>query len=244
MPMTEAEWLAGADSVAMLRFRKGAASDRKLRLYMCGGCRVIWPLLYAAASRESVAVAERFADGAATDQELDNAHWSGEVPTFGNDMDSHHGPGFYNPANLRALVGMGVLSKHDIENHQWLIGADDQDRLLAAARFAEAASSPEPAPDWVFNPYRPQIGWPGAWLAHCVFGNPFRPSALEDRIRTSTAVAIAEAIYTDRAFDRLPILADALEDAGCTDAAILDHCRQPGEHARGCWVVDLVLGKS
>ena len=55
---------------------------------------------------------------------------------------------------------------------------------------------------------------------------------------------LAQAIYDERAFDRLPILADALEDAGCTDAAILDHCRQPGEHVRGCWVVDLLLGKT
>jgi len=61
--------------------------------------------------------------------------------------------------------------------------------------------------------------------------------------QTTTVMSLAEGIYTDRAFDRLPILADALEDAGCTDAAVLEHCRQPGEHARGCWVVDLVLGK-
>ena len=55
---------------------------------------------------------------------------------------------------------------------------------------------------------------------------------------------MAQAIYDARAFDRLPLLADALEDAGCTDAAILSHCREPGEHVRGCWVVDLLLGKS
>jgi hypothetical protein len=54
---------------------------------------------------------------------------------------------------------------------------------------------------------------------------------------------LAQAISDDRAFDRLPILADALEDAGCDNADILDHCRMPGEHARGCWVVDLILGK-
>jgi hypothetical protein len=54
---------------------------------------------------------------------------------------------------------------------------------------------------------------------------------------------LAQAIYDDRAFDRLPILADALEEAGCTDADILNHCRRPGEHVRGCWAIDLVLGK-
>jgi anti-anti-sigma regulatory factor len=59
----------------------------------------------------------------------------------------------------------------------------------------------------------------------------------------STVVKLAESIYQDRAFDRLPILADALEKAGCTNADILDHCRQSGQHVRGCWVVDLLLGK-
>jgi hypothetical protein len=56
-------------------------------------------------------------------------------------------------------------------------------------------------------------------------------------------VHLAQAICEERAFDRLPILADALEDAGCTNADVLDHCRQPGEHVRGCWVVNLLLGK-
>jgi len=55
---------------------------------------------------------------------------------------------------------------------------------------------------------------------------------------------IAQVIYDNRAFDHLPLLADALEDAGCDDADILSHCRTPGEHVRGCWVVDLLLGKS
>jgi len=63
------------------------------------------------------------------------------------------------------------------------------------------------------------------------------------RWNDGTAVAIAKAIYDERAFDRLPILADALEDAGCTDADILNHCRLPGEHVRGCWVLDLLLGQ-
>jgi hypothetical protein len=60
---------------------------------------------------------------------------------------------------------------------------------------------------------------------------------------TSTVKQLAQSIYDEKAFERLPILADALEDAGCTSEDILNHCRQPGEHVRGCWVVDLVLGK-
>jgi hypothetical protein len=76
-----------------------------------------------------------------------------------------------------------------------------------------------------------------------IFGNPFRPVVADPAWLTSTVVAIATSLYQDRAFDRLPILADALEEAGCTNADLLLHCRQPGDHVRGCWAVDLVLGK-
>jgi hypothetical protein len=76
-----------------------------------------------------------------------------------------------------------------------------------------------------------------------IFGNPFRPVTADPRWLTSTAVALARTIYTDRAFDRLPILADALEDMGCDNADVLTHCRGDGPHVRGCWVTDLVLGK-
>ncbi|MBL8799394.1 MAG: hypothetical protein JNM56_36260 [Planctomycetia bacterium] len=77
-----------------------------------------------------------------------------------------------------------------------------------------------------------------------VLCNPFRPVTVDSSWLTPTVVSLATAIYEERAFDRLPILADALEDAGCDNTDILNHCRQPGDHVRGCWAVDLVLGKS
>ena len=77
-----------------------------------------------------------------------------------------------------------------------------------------------------------------------IFGNPFRPVAFADSWRSETAVALASGVYAERAFDRMPILADALEEAGCDHADVLSHCRGPGPHVRGCWVVDGVLGKS
>lgn len=80
-------------------------------------------------------------------------------------------------------------------------------------------------------------------ILRCLFGNPFRPVTVEPDWLTSDVVALAEGIYNNRAFDRLPTLADALQDAGCDNADMLDHCRGPGSHVRGCWVVDLVLGK-
>ncbi len=82
-----------------------------------------------------------------------------------------------------------------------------------------------------------------AALLRCIFGNPFRPVAFAPSWRSETAVALAAGIYEERAFDRLPILADALEEAGCDSADVLNHLRGLGPHARGCWVVDGVLGK-
>ena len=81
-------------------------------------------------------------------------------------------------------------------------------------------------------------------LLRDLFGNPFRsPVAFAKRWRTETVVSLATGIYADRAFDRMPILADALEEAGCDHPEVLTHCRSAGPHARGCWVVDEVLGK-
>jgi hypothetical protein len=83
-------------------------------------------------------------------------------------------------------------------------------------------------------------------LLRCIFGHPFRTATLAPEWlawNAGTALKIARAVYEERAFDRLPILADALEDAGCDDADILAHCRGGGPHVRGCWVVDLILGK-
>ena len=85
----------------------------------------------------------------------------------------------------------------------------------------------------------------GPVLLRDVFGNPFRPVAFDPSWRTSNAVALAQTMYDARNFHAMPILADALQDAGCEDAAILDHCRDANAiHVRGCWVVDLVLGKA
>ena len=80
-----------------------------------------------------------------------------------------------------------------------------------------------------------------------VFGNPFRPPRRPERSlltwNDGVIPKLAQAIYAERAFERLPILADALEDAGCDNGDILAHCRGPGPHVRGCWVVDLLVGK-
>ena len=82
-----------------------------------------------------------------------------------------------------------------------------------------------------------------AGLLREIAGNPFRdPSA--SAWRTPDVLALARAIYEERRFEDLPVLADALEDAGCADEQVLSHCRAGGEHARGCWPLDLLLGRA
>jgi hypothetical protein len=77
-----------------------------------------------------------------------------------------------------------------------------------------------------------------------IFENHFHRAKVPAPLRTETVRRLANSIYTDGSFDRLPILGDALEEAGCTDTALLSHCRSDGPHVRGCWVVDLILGKT
>ena len=81
-----------------------------------------------------------------------------------------------------------------------------------------------------------------AWL-RCLYPNPFRPAHIDPSWLTSTVRTLAQGIYAERAFDRLPILSDALQDAGCTDEDILSHLRSDGPHVKGCWPIDLLLGK-
>ncbi len=84
----------------------------------------------------------------------------------------------------------------------------------------------------------------GLRFIHDIFGNPFRPVAFAPEWRSSSAVGLAQSMYESREFSPMPILADALEEAGCDNPEILSHCRGDGPHVRGCWVVDLVLGKA
>jgi hypothetical protein len=77
-----------------------------------------------------------------------------------------------------------------------------------------------------------------------IFGNPFRPVTFDPEWRTSNVVSLAKSMYESRDFAAMPILSDALQDAGCDHADILDHCRGSGPHVRGCWVVDVALGNA
>jgi hypothetical protein len=122
---------------------------------------------------------------------------------------------------------------------------DSQGQLIRARDFEGAAHAREVV-DWLAPTPPYPIG--GSLVAiRDIFGNPFRPVTIDSKWlswNNGTVPAIARHVYDDRAFHDLPILADALEEAGCDNADVLRHCREPGEHVRGCWAVDLVLDKS
>lgn len=245
--MTSQEWRRCKDPLVMIEGLKGIASGRKGILYLCAGCRLIWDLLYDDCSKIAVEVAERYADGLATDEELWGANWAAECPTFGHDFEPRiwrpWGVGV--PDSVRNLVKMGVLSEEQLEEDQPEIDPALKSRLLAAASLSEAACTSNPFRScwWIW--YVSRLDWPGDWLLRCVFGKPFLPPiSLDPDWLTSNVVTLAEGMYQERGFKRMPILGDALEEAGCGNEDVLKHCRSEMPHVRGCWVVDLILGKS
>lgn len=232
--MTEQQWLASDDPMRMLYLLFGQEchddgpitplrvkgivlrrmSPRKLKLFSCACCRLVWALLVDDRSRKAVAVAEQFADSKASEEELREA-----------DLLARN-----------AWLEMGTSGLASAANMAWSGNAHH------AVRDGRALIPPCNL----------------AHLVRDVFGNPFRPQppsgrkaaafwqkTLESWLRWNdgTIPKIAQSIYDERRFEDMPILADALEDSGCDNEDILAHCRQPCEHVRGCWVVDLLLGK-
>ena len=219
--MTEAEWLTATDPTAMLEFLKGKASDRKLRLFACACCRVVmWESFTHERSRRAVEVAERYADGLEDDATLERAH-SMAYDALASYQHQHHYRRMVNRDGLTRIEWRLHLAAESAHLHRpFLVGR------LGALRHDPDSTVVAPA------------------LVRDVFGvSPATPLPLDPRWQTETVVALATGIYADRAFDRMPILADALEEAGCDHTDILNHCRGDGPHVRGCWVLDLVLGK-
>ena len=231
--MKAADWPTADDADAMLQALgkwKVKPSPRQLRLFCVGCCRLVWKLLEAP-MQQAVETAERFADGQATDVELAAAH-DGEMRRNRSRFDKQG-----------ILYGRGDEGPHGRTVAKWAYEATE-----ATTRAGKPVPSKVTmAVRWLgVSAGAPDVGAPAlqAAVLRDIVGNPTAPVLLDAAWRSPTAVELAQAIDTDRAFDRLPILADALEDAGCTNRAVLDNCRGSGPHGRGCWVVDLVLGKS
>jgi len=238
-------------------------SDRKLRLLLVGCCRLKWELFENPTLREAVEMAERFSDGNAVETDLESFRQMkrGQFPNTYT-RSTPEGMEEYTSEEVDEWLvdAVRLLSNPTSDLLLYLGGLggpgpdpswppEFQNRAasqivwyLTTARYRQimAASGERPG---TISEFRKLEEGPYVHLLRCIAGNPFRPVAFDPNWRTETVVSLASAIYAERAFDRLPILADALEEAGCDHADILSHCRGPGPHARGCWVVDLVLGK-
>jgi hypothetical protein len=222
--VTEQEWLACTDPTEMMYVsgEQGRLTERRDRYFSCACCRRIWHLLPDEASRYAVRIAERYLDGQASVMLLDIVSGAAE---------RHGGSAAYAAAAAafptRGLGNNGIdVAGHAINavvyaDPRLISGEADRDRAVRAERSAQAD------------------------LLRDIIGNPFRPAPHVDPTvlawNAGTVVRLAQMIYDERCFTNLPILADALEEAGCTNSDILDHCRGPGPHILGCWVVDLIL---
>ena len=255
--MTENEWLASTDPEKLFKHLTsvGPLPMRPLRLLAVACARRVEHLLTDedAVGRRALEVAEEMAGGRAdpaavatlqqqtrsysptsdgTDYTADQRARHNVVQAAYNTLQDDTGPDYtrpsradcprlggdylYEPSDLMEVMGYAIVAAH--------AAADDAgDWYTAESMKAERAGQ--------------------AVLIRDVFGNPFRPVSRDPSWLTSDVVALANGLEADRAFDRLPILADALEDAGCDSAEVLTHCRGPGPHVPGCWVVDLVLGR-
>jgi hypothetical protein len=251
--MTEAEWRSSTDVQAMYVFLRDtttlfktrwqgyravprfAFGERKSRLFAVACCRRVTHLLPVQAARLLVDVAEQCADGLLGEEELramaeasehawnDRVLFSGRVWRYQRDaIDAvsglYRGEGAGRGGVMRACATALLWAAH----HNQALGGQEPRDFLSAEHTRQA----DLLRDIVGNPFRPRAVEP-AWLAW------------NDRC----VERMARGIYEERAFDRLPILHDALLDAGCDNEGILTHCRGAGPHVCGCWVIDLLLGK-
>jgi hypothetical protein len=302
--VTEADWRTCADPTPLLHFLHDKGSARKWRLFAVACCQRISHLMTDERSRRAVEIAARYADGAATEEELqaarsaaqaaqDEAHraeWEAEAdanfcvtPAYAaaccrlSAADAAHSAVCRDPRVADAEPGSREANhwrpSHDragrAVNHNVLAisGSKQGDAAWRVAQSAaESAETGELQAQCqllrdLFGEYFGPPGEEGAWLPSSDAEGEHRPISPAERwcllptrraptVRAEwlawndgTVRRIAQGIYEEGAFDRLPILADALLDAGCDDEDLIAHCRQPGPHVRGCWAVDLILGK-
>jgi hypothetical protein len=198
---------------------------------MAACCRRVWHLLDEAGGRPAVERIEAWADGTASDEEIEALRgvW--------------HNAAAADTRGWRSLLPSLLLAALEANHWQLMEWAG----LLVAC---DAAGFP---PDWEVTGSRSQDpAWRAArereerehaGLLREIFGNPFRPVVFDPAWQTPSVLNLARSMYQERSFDRMPLLADALTDAGCTHAEVLGHCRLAQKHVRGCWVADLVLQK-
>jgi hypothetical protein len=238
--MTEADWLSCADPKLMLEFVRGKVSERKLRLFACSCCRRVEPLLNDEVVRNALDAAERYADGQIRPRTVQS--WRRRVNLVRQALRGpHHSTTLgWSPGWLVCHAVTEVL----VSRSQYYPYLEVHQHTAQAVAGATRQRRGSPAWHTAFQAESAVL----SSLLRDIAGNPFRlPPAIDPgwlRWGGGTVGRLAAAINDERRFTELPVLADALEDAGCTDAEILNHCRSGGEHTRGCWLVDLLLNKS
>jgi hypothetical protein len=248
--MTELEWAACSRAPTMLlelgsRASPRKWSTRKARLFSVACCRRVWHLLDSPADQWAVEVAEEVAEKKKRLTDLRVIHEAASIIDLGP-----------YPSPRPPSPGWCCVSSPEWAfcYHLWI--SPEWRRVCRVARWA-ATPTPWGSPEETANDARVLLSFRAGLdaakaeeQAQCgllrdIVGPPVRPAIQGAWLSSDggTVRGLAEAIYEERAFDRLPILADALEDAGCSDEALLGHLHGPGPHARGCWAVDLILGK-
>lgn len=225
--MTEPEWLSSTDPIPLLKRVGGRRNERKLRLFAVACCRRMTFLADDEVSQKALTLAELFADGQLAKPQRRNAY---ESVAWGH---------------RRSRV-MWALAKVATQAATWSshTSANGVAQSAVARQFSQPPVELIPERESLRKQVRAVELQAQVRILHDIFGNPFRPVALDPRWLTDPVVALASGIDAEKAFDRMPVLADALEESGCSEFDILNHCRGDDSHVRGCWVVDLMLGKS
>jgi hypothetical protein len=290
---TEADWLLCKDLRPLLHYLCERGSERKWRLFSVACCRRVDHLITDESSRDAVELAERFADGRATEEELAEAHAKAKQEV----EESHHAEwmaeaeaNFCYTAEYCAVVAVlevaaavesvvslsarptstasGMTGTHGFAAGavasmarskayaDW--GMKSAGVYEACQAAADAAHESEVAHQLLilrdifgdqFGPVRNEsrwLSWSGGSERWSLLPSPRKIDFDRSWLEWNNCIVrkMAKEIYDKRAFDQMHALADALVQAGCTNADILTHCRSGGEHVRGCWVVDLLLGNA
>jgi hypothetical protein len=247
--MTESDWLTGTDFAEHARFADETLSARRRRLLAVAFCRAAGDLIDHPELLDALAVTERYADGRATPADIERVRHRCRVvaqeafDTYATHVDR----GLID--QFRPSPGVG---RHVLSELAWAVAYAAGAVVEAAAVGGRvAAAAVEARTGVVLMVPVPGAEFDRATAAQAalmrsvvweVAGNPFRAIDFGPW-RTDTAVLLAKQMYESREFGAMPILADALQDAGCDADDVLRHCREGERHVRGCWVVDSVLGK-
>jgi hypothetical protein len=270
--MTEADWLTGNDPITMIEFLRRSSDgpdrvswihnssqwyepqrghNRRFRLFACECCRRIWNRIPEPVNHAAVMAVEELLEGRISPEEAIAAFEASSAVEGTPDgsrrrsepgywVVKYLGRGFYKmTAGASALIiAMDEICMMSTEYGKKAKDTFDVCYYTGDGIFLSPFLWPLPIPQTI----KTELSFQTA-LLHCIFGNPFRPVAFSGDWRTETALILAQQMYESCDFEAMPILADALQDAGCENDDILTHCRGESRHVRGCWVIDQILGK-